>query len=531
MAGASHLQYFVKGLSFSGDLRYSEEKRKKVPNVSDTAVKQLIEYGIQTGLMPRGESIYAANLLIDLLGQDSLEEGELSETEKENLDLPAILDALLDTAASRGIIEDSITYRDLFDAKLMNALMPRPGQVQAQFEKLYAENPKAATDWFYEFSQNTNYIRKDRIKKDERWTSESPYGELEISINLSKPEKDPKAIAAALSAKASSYPKCQLCMENEGYAGRVNHPGRSNHRIIPIEIQNRPWGFQYSPYVYFNEHCIVFNSEHTPMAINHDTFQKLLDFTELFPHYFLGSNADLPIVGGSILTHDHFQGGNHEFPMAKAPIEKEVEIPGFEDVKAGIVRWPMSVIRLRSHDRTRIGELADHILEAWRSYSDPEAMIFAETEGTPHNTITPIVRRRDGDFEMDLVLRNNLTTEEFPMGLYHPHPQWHNIKKENIGLIEVMGLAVLPARLKPEMEMLKAAILEGKDLRSIPELEKHADWAEEFMDRYDVIDESNIDDIVRREIGSVFSHVLEDAGVYKMDEEGRRAFDRFISTL
>lgn len=499
--------------------------------MSDTAIKKLVEYGVQTGLLPEEERIYAANLLLDLMRQDSLDEAELSAEEKENLDLPSILDELLNTAVERGIIEDSITYKDLFDAKLMNALLPRPIQIQNTFEKLRAENPKSATDWFYQLSQDSNYIRKDRIQKDERWTAESPYGTIELSINLSKPEKDPKAIAAARNAAASSYPKCQLCVENEGYAGRVNHPGRTNHRIIPITIQNSPWGFQYSPYVYFNEHCIVFNSKHVPMAINHVTFEKLFDFVEQFPHYFLGSNADLPIVGGSILSHDHFQGGNHEFPMAKAPIEKEIVLPGFEDVKAGIVDWPMSVIRISGPDRTRLIAAADHILDAWRAYTDEDAMIYAETEGEPHNTITPIVRRRGDDFEMDLVLRNNLTTEEFPMGLYHPHPQWHHIKKENIGLIEVMGLAVLPARLKKEMELLKKTILEDGDLRAVPELAQHADWAEEFMDRYDEINADNIDEIIHREIGTVFSHVLEDAGVYKHTPEGREAFMRFINTL
>lgn len=499
--------------------------------MSDAAIKKLVCYGVQTGLLPESEAIYATNLLLDLLKQDSIEEGELSEEEKASLHLPQILDELLNTAVERGIIEDSITFRDLFDAKLMNALMPRPAQVQDRFDRLFQESPKAATNWFYDFSQNSNYIRKDRIIKDERWTSDSPYGELEISINLSKPEKDPKAIAAALKAAPSGYPKCQLCMENEGYAGRADHPGRANHRIIPITIQNTPWGFQYSPYVYFNEHCIVFNSKHIPMAINHDAFEKLLDFTELFPHYFLGSNADLPIVGGSILTHDHFQGGNHEFPMAKAPIEKEVVIPGHEEVNAGIVRWPMSVIRLQSADRRKLVAAADAILAAWRGYSDEKAMIFAETDGTPHNTITPIVRRRGNDFEMDLVLRNNLTTDEFPMGIYHPHPQRHHIKKENIGLIEVMGLAVLPARLKQEMEDLKKAILNGDDLHSDPVLEKHADWAEEFMKRYDHIDASSIDAIVQKEIGGVFARVLEDAGVYKMDKEGREAFERFIASI
>lgn len=497
--------------------------------MADVPILKLVEYGVQTGLLPESERIYATNLLLDLMHQDSIDENAWTP-DGNPVDLPEVLNELLDIAAARGIIEDSITYRDLFDAKLMNTLLARPAQIQTVFDNLYAENPKAATDWFYKLSQDSNYIRRDRIAKDERWSAASPYGELELSINLSKPEKDPKAIAAAKSAPQSSYPKCQLCMENEGYAGRVNHPGRTNHRIIPITINRSNWGFQYSPYVYFNEHCIVFNAKHTPMAINHDTFVKLFDFVELFPHYFLGSNADLPIVGGSILSHDHFQGGNHDFPMAKAPIEEEIVIPGFEDLKAGIVNWPMSVIRLRGADRNRIIEAADHILDTWRGYTDESAMIIAN-DGEPHNTITPIVRRRDDDYEIDLVLRCNITTPEHPLGVFHPHEQWHHIKKENIGLIEVMGLAVLPARLKKEMSDLKTALLNHEDLRSNPELEKHADWAEEIVKKYPELNESNIDQIIHDEIGLVFSHVLEDAGVYKTDKEGREAFHRFIDAL
>lgn len=498
--------------------------------MADQSILKLVEYGVQTGLLPESERTYAANLLLDLMHQDALDQTAYTPDGSE-ISLPEVLNNLLDTAAERSIIEDSITYRDLFDAKLMNALLPRPAQIQATFEKLYEESPKAATDYFYKLSQDSNYIRRDRIARDERWSADSPYGEIELSINLSKPEKDPKAIAAAKSAPQSAYPKCQLCMENEGYAGRVNHPGRTNHRIIPITVNNSRWGFQYSPYVYYNEHCIVFNGEHTPMAINHDTFVKLFDFIDLFPHYFLGSNADLPIVGGSILSHDHFQGGNHEFPMAKAEIEEEVTIPGFEDLKAGIVKWPMAVIRLRGTDRTRVITAADHILDTWRDYSDESAGILANANGEPHNTITPIARKRDGEYELDLVLRCNITSEEHPMGVFHPHAQWHHIKKENIGLIEVMGLAVLPARLKKEMSDLKKAMLNGEDLRANPELEKHADWAEEIMKKYDTINAENIDQIIHDEIGIVFTHVLEDAGVYKTDTEGRKAFRRFIDAL
>lgn len=498
--------------------------------MADQSILKLVEYGVQTGLLPESERTYAANLLLDLMHQDALDQTAYTPDGSE-ISLPEVLNNLLDTAAERSIIEDSITYRDLFDAKLMNALLPRPAQIQATFEKLYEESPKAATDYFYKLSQDSNYIRRDRIARDERWSADSPYGEIELSINLSKPEKDPKAIAAAKSAPQSAYPKCQLCMENEGYAGRVNHPGRTNHRIIPITVNNSRWGFQYSPYVYYNEHCIVFNGEHTPMAINHDTFVKLFDFIDLFPHYFLGSNADLPIVGGSILSHDHFQGGNHEFPMAKAEIEEEVTIPGFEELKAGIVKWPMAVIRLRGTDRTRVITAADHILDTWRGYSDESAGILANANGEPHNTITPIARKRDGEYELDLVLRCNITSEEHPMGVFHPHAQWHHIKKENIGLIEVMGLAVLPARLKKEMSDLKKAMLNGEDLRANPELEKHADWAEEIMKKYDTINAENIDQIIHDEIGIVFTHVLEDAGVYKTDAEGRKAFRRFIDAL
>lgn len=497
--------------------------------MADKSILKLVEYGVQTGLLPESERVYAANLLLDLMHQDSLDENAWTP-DGSVIDLPEVLNDLLDTAAKRGIIEDSITYRDLFDAKLMNALLARPDQIQTTFDRLYEENPKAATDWFYKLSQDSNYIRRNRIAKDERWSAKSPYGEIELSINLSKPEKDPKAIAAAKNAPQSSYPKCQLCVENEGYAGRVNHPGRSNHRIIPITINDSDWGFQYSPYVYYNEHCIVLNAKHVPMAINHDTFVKLFDFVDQFPHYFLGSNADLPIVGGSILSHDHFQGGHHDFPMAKAEVEEEIVIPGFEDLKAGIVDWPMAVIRLNGTDRKRVIEAADHILDTWRGYTDEKANIIAN-DGEPHNTITPIARKKNGEYELDLVLRCNITSDEHPMGVFHPHEQWHHIKKENIGLIEVMGLAVLPARLKQEMSDLKKAMLAHEDIRSIPELEKHADWAEEIEKKYDDINENNIDEIIHNEIGNVFTHVLEDAGVYKTDKEGREAFHRFIDAL
>ena len=424
-----------------------------------------------------------------------------------------------------------MVYRDLFDTKIMSLLMPRPGEVIKTFQELYEKDPVEATDYYYKFSRDSDYIRRYRIAKDMKWIAETEYGDLDITINLSKPEKDPKAIAAARTAKQSGYPKCLLCRENEGYAGRVNHPARQNHRIIPVTIQGDTWGFQYSPYVYYNEHCIVFNGQHVPMKIDRNAFCKLFDFVKQFPHYFVGSNADLPIVGGSILSHDHFQGGNYEFAMAKAPVERSFTIKGFEDLEAGIVRWPMSVIRLKGADTERIIDLADLILHHWRGYTDEAAFVYAETDGEPHNTITPIARRRGECFELDLVLRNNITTKEHPLGVYHPHAKHHHIKKENIGLIEVMGLAVLPARLKGEMEELKAAMLAGRNLREDELLKKHADWVEEFSDKYERIDESNIDDILHHEIGLVFMEVLTDSGVYKRNEEGQKAFDRFIASV
>ena len=472
--------------------------------------------------------IYTTNLLLDVMQEDHFEDTEI---DTENIVLENVLNELLDEAVARGIIEDSIVYRDLFDTKLMNCLMPRPSQVHQTFNEKYEVSPETATDYYYKLSQDSDYIRRYRVVKDMKWKTDSPYGELDITVNLSKPEKDPKAIAAAKLAKAGNYPKCLLCMENEGYAGRANHPARENHRIIPITVNNSKWGFQYSPYVYYNEHCIVFNGEHVPMKIERATFAKLFDFVKLFPHYFLGSNADLPIVGGSILSHDHFQGGHYTFAMAKAPIEKEVTIPGYEDVETGIVKWPMSVLRIRHKDSDRLIELADHILLNWRAYTDEAAFIFAETDGEPHNTITPIARKIDDMFELDLVLRNNITTEEHPLGVYHPHAQYHNIKKENIGLIEVMGLAVLPSRLKEELELLAEYIVEGKDISSCEKIEKHAEWTKAFLPKYDQITKENVMDILKEEVGIVFTHVLEDAGVYKCTPEGRDAFMRFVETL
>ena len=494
----------------------------------DKNIKKLVEYGVQTGLIPECERRYTTNLLLEIFQEDDYEDVDI---QGEALELEDILKDLLDEAVNRGIIEDSIVYRDLLDTKIMNCLVPRPAQVQREFWDRYQESPEKATDYYYKLSQDSDYIRRYRIKKDMRWKVDSPYGEIDITVNLSKPEKDPKAIAAAKNAKQSSYPKCQLCMENEGYAGRVNHPARENHRIIPIEVNDSMWGFQYSPYVYYNEHCIVFNGEHTPMKIERATYVKLFDFIKQFPHYFLGSNADLPIVGGSILSHDHFQGGNYTFAMAKAPMENTFVVPGFEDVEAGIVKWPLSVIRIRSKEIERLVELGDHILKAWRGYTDEAAFIFAETEGQPHNTITPIARKVGDTYELDLALRNNITTDEHPLGVYHPHAEYHNIKKENIGLIEVMGLAVLPSRLKEELEILGDYLMNGKEVASCEKIEKHAAWVETFRGKYEAFTEENVMDILKEEVGIVFTHVLEDAGVYKCTEEGRTAFMRFVKAL
>ena len=499
-------------------------------------IRRLAVYGKKTGLLTKEDEIYTINRLLELFELDELEdldEPALAEVEKTGIeDLEDILKGLLDYAYEKGILkENGVVYRDLFDTKIMSLLMPRPSEVIKTFQELYEKDPVEATDYYYKFSRDSDYIRRYRIAKDMKWIAETEYGDLDITINLSKPEKDPKAIAAARTAKQSGYPKCLLCRENEGYAGRVNHPARQNHRIIPVTIQGDTWGFQYSPYVYYNEHCIVFNGQHVPMKIDRNAFCKLFDFVKQFPHYFVGSNADLPIVGGSILSHDHFQGGNYEFAMAKAPVERSFTIKGFEDLEAGIVRWPMSVIRLKGADTERIIDLADLILHHWRGYTDEAAFVYAETDGEPHNTITPIARRRGECFELDLVLRNNITTKEHPLGVYHPHAKLHHIKKENIGLIEVMGLAVLPARLKGEMKELKAAMLAGRNLREDELLKKHADWVEEFSDKYERIDESNIDDILHHEIGLVFMEVLTDSGVYKRNEEGQKAFDRFIASV
>lgn len=489
-------------------------------------IGELAEYGVKTGLIPESERNYAINLLLDIFHEDAYEANETKGEELED-----ILKGLLDIAVDKGLIEDSIVNRDLFDTRLMNAITPRPGEVIRKYQELFARSPKDATDWFYKFCGDSDYIRRYRAKKDVKWTVDTDFGVLDITINLAKPEKDPKAIAAAAKMAQSSYPKCQLCVENMGYAGRLNHPARQTLRIMPITINGSEWGFQYSPYGYYNEHCILLNGEHVPMAINEDCFKKMFDFISQYPHYMIGSNADLPIVGGSILSHDHYQGGNYEFAMAKAPIEKAFKFKGFEDVEAGIVKWPMSVIRLRCADHKRLTQLSSKILAAWRAYTDEAAFVFAETDGVPHNTITPIARKKGDSFEIDLVLRNNITTDEHPMGVYHPHKQYHHIKKENIGLIEVMGLAILPSRLVSELEAVKNAILNNDDLRASELTASHADWVEEFLPTHPEFNADNAMDIIKEETGKVFLHVLEDAGVYKCTPDGRAAFMRFVESV
>ncbi len=489
-------------------------------------IAALVRYAIGKGLIAPADETWAVNQLLSALDLDAYDPVE----EPAAMDLEAILSNLLDDAASRGVIDDNTTARDLLDTKLMSILTPRPSWVIEQFQTRLAQSRQAATDWYYTFSQDTGYIRRYRIAKDVKWVTPTEYGGLDITINLSKPEKDPRAIAAAKSAPQGGYPKCQLCRENEGYAGRMNHPARGNHRVIPVTIDNGQWYLQYSPYVYYNEHCIVFNGQHVPMKIDRSAFRKLLDFVMQFPRYFVGSNADLPIVGGSILSHDHFQGGRYTFAMEKAPVEREVAFPGFADVAAGIVHWPMSVLRLRSADDARLVDLAEKILTAWRGYTDESAFVYAETDGEPHNTITPIARMRDGEYELDLVLRNNITTPEHPMGVYHPHAELHHIKKENIGLIEVMGLAVLPARLKGELSRLGEVLVSGGDPGADEELAKHAPWADELRARHQFTAE-NVESILRDEVGKVFAQVLEHAGVFKCTPEGREAFQRFVASV
>ena len=492
----------------------------------DKVISELVSYGMLNGLITEDDKVYVINRLLELFDKK-----DFVWSDEQVRPIHLILEDMMNYAIEQGIMEDdTITTKDLFDTKIMGLITPMPSQVREKFQRLYSESPKLATDYYYKFSQDTNYIRRDRIEKDEKWTTDTEYGQIDITINLSKPEKDPRDIAKAATAKKNEYPKCLLSEENEGYAGHISHPARQNHRIILVKLADRDYYFQYSPYVYYNEHCIVFNKEHTPMKIDKAVFVKLLDFVKQFPHYIVGSNADLPIVGGSILSHDHFQGGSYTFAMAKAPYEYMFQVKGYEDVTSGIVKWPMSVIRLQSKKPERIVELSDYILNAWRNYTDEDAFIFSETDGEPHNTITPIARMNGDLYEMDLVLRNNITTEEKPWGVYHPEEKLHHIKKENIGLIEVMGLAVLPARLKKEMLTLGEAIVEGKDIRTMEEIEKHADWVDEWRNHYNITKE-NVNQILKDEIAKVFVKVLECAGVYKRTEEGQNAFRKFISTL
>ena len=491
------------------------------------AIKSLVKYGIKEGLLDSLDEIWAINRVLEILELDAIE----SDAKVcESATLEELLKVLLDYACENGICEDSVVYRDLLDTKIMGAICPRPSEVIKKFGELYEESPEKATEFYYHISRKSDYIREYRIKNDVKWITPTEYGDIDITINLSKPEKDPKAIAAALKMKQSSYPLCMLCPENEGYAGRVNHPARQNHRVIPVELENEKWCLQYSPYVYYNEHCIVFSADHTPMKISEKGFRRLFAFVKKFPHYFVGSNADLPIVGGSVLTHDHFQGGNYEFAMAKAPIETEVTFKGYEDIKAGIVKWPMSVLRLIGDDTDKICELSGKILAKWRTYTDEDAFIFAETDGTPHNTITPIARFRNGKFEIDLVLRNNITTEEYPDGVYHPHPQHHHIKKENIGLIEVMGLAVLPSRLKTEMATLRDAIVNSKDILADETIAKHYSWVEEIK-KNNTITPENCEKILQDEIGKVFADILGQCGVYARNEEGKAQFLKFVEAV
>ncbi|MBQ3192524.1 MAG: UDP-glucose--hexose-1-phosphate uridylyltransferase [Oscillospiraceae bacterium] len=492
----------------------------------ETYIDSLVSYAMNNGLADPLDQQVLTNRILDILRKDDYVPSNETQTE----DLEEILAGLLDYAVEKGICDDGITAKDIFDTRIMGAVTPMPREVIRTFREKYADSPMKATDWYYKFACDTDYIRRYRIKKDMRWKYASEYGEIDITINLSKPEKDPKAIAAAKNAPQTAYPKCQLCVENEGYAGRMNHPARANHRIVPIEVCGQPWCLQYSPYVYYNEHCIVFNSQHVPMKIDKAAFEKLLDFVRSFPHYFVGSNADLPIVGGSILSHEHFQGGRYRFAMESAGLAKEVFFKGYEDIHAGIVKWPMSVIRLNGRDPARIAELADKILTTWRGYSDLSSSVIAFSDGEPHNTITPIARRRSDFYELDLVLRCNITTAEHPLGVFHPHADKHNIKKENIGLIEVMGLAVLPSRLKGELNALAEALVEGRDISGDEALSKHAAWVERLKQQY-TFTEDNALEILMQETGKVFAAVLEDAGVYKNTPEGRAAFLAFVDAV
>ena len=492
------------------------------------AIQNLINYGIKNHLIDDVDEFVVRNALMDALHLTDWKESMSDETGET---IEEILKSLVDYAAKQGIISDTVNSRDLFDTKLMGCLTPMPHEVISKFERRYKESPETATAWYYKYNRDLNYVRAERIAKDLKWKFPCEYGMLDITINCSKPEKDPRDIAAAKKQRTLSYPKCQLCPENSGFVGNAKHPARQNLRPVPVKVGGEDWQFQYSPYGYYNEHCIVFNNEHVPMKIDADVFKKLFDFIDFVPHYFVGSNADLPIVGGSILTHEHFQGGRYKFAMETAAVETEFIISKYPNVKAGIVKWPMSVIRLTSEDRNELEKCCDLVLERWRGYSDSSVLIFSETDGIQHNTITPIARKNGKKYECDLVLRNNFTTKERPLGVFHPNPTLHHIKKENIGLIEVMGLAVLPSRLARDIKVFERVLMTGENLMGIPELDIHAKWIGEVRARHNNIDETNVKEIIEQEIGNVFLEVLHDAGVFKRNDEGKSAFLRFVEYI
>ena len=495
--------------------------------------ERLINFGLKNKLFEDEDIIYIQNSLIGLFGLNEYIKYEIEDEELESAS--PILDNILNYAFEVDILEsNSPVYRDLLDTKIMNILTPRPSEVINEFNKRYIEDKKSATDYFYNLSKACNYVRTDRINQNVTWKSCTEYGDMDITINLSKPEKDPKAIAAAKNMKSSTYPKCLLCKENVGYFGRVNHPARQNLRVIPFTLEDKEWNLQYSPYSYYNEHCIILSSNHEPMSINKCTFDRILEFVEKFPHYFIGSNADLPIVGGSILTHDHYQGGRYEFAMAKAESILDIDIKGYEDVKVSIVKWPLSVVRISCEDRYKLSSLAEMILKHWKNYSDESVDILSHTGDIEHNTITPIARKRNNKFELDLVLRNNRTSDEYPDGIFHPHKELHHIKKENIGLIEVLGLAVLPARLKGELAKIKECLLDEEKSYIIEEdnnLNIHLEWFNEMKKKYTNLSVENIDSIIENEVGTIFKKVLEDCGVFKWNEHGRIAMEKYTNNL
>ncbi|MBP2631171.1 MAG: galactose-phosphate uridylyltransferase [Firmicutes bacterium] len=492
-------------------------------------INRLIHFGLQKGLITEFDQVYATNLLLGTLGVPEFLPMPIEETLET---ATPILEEMLAYAVEKNIIEDTILQRDLFDTKIMNCIMPRPSEIIGKFDALYQQSPEAATDFYYNLSIASNYVRKDRTDKNIVWKTATDYGNLDISINLSKPEKDPKDIAKAKLIKSAAYPKCLLCKENEGFFGHLNHPARQTHRIIPLDLNHKVWFLQYSPYVYYNEHCIVLNSEHVPMKISRVTFENLLAFLDILPHYIVGSNADLPIVGGSILSHDHYQGGRYTFAMETAEVEKTYCIKGYEEISVGRVKWPLSVLRLRAAHKEKLIDLAEHILTAWRGHSDEAVELLASSNGEPHNTITPIARMRGGAYELDLVLRNNRSSDKHPLGIFHPHSEVHHIKKENIGLIEVMGLAILPARLEQELKLIRKALIEGiDDISEVESIAKHAGWYQEIRTKYTKITSQNVNEVLQKEVGLKFLTVLSHAGVFKRNEIGLQAFNKFVAIL